>query len=729
MKFKHALSLLFFVCATMVYAQNSQVLKARTAYMSAAFADAEELGEKAYNSIPSKNSRKNLRLKGEMATLTGNCFRFQEQYRFANEWYDRAILLEYYEHEPEVYLNNGDMLRMMGENEKAKEMYEEYMKLVPESDLAKAGLESIKMNETFIENKTRHVIENEVELNTESFDMASSVGDRKGVKIYFGSSRDGGVGSEEAARTGDATMDLWVSELDKKGNWTKPYLVKEDDEGTINTIDNEGTVCFDDRYKKMFFTRCPVMKKQNLGCEIWMSEAANKTEWKEPVELSELKPHDSTSIGHPATMDGKFLIFVSDQKGGFGGKDLWYSTYDRKSETWSAPTNMGPEINTAGDELFPTFALNGDLIFSTDGRPGMGGLDLFRAKRVGEENKWENPTNLGTPLNSKSNDYALQEVDDRNGYFTSERKSVNGEYNVDIFSYNIPPFLYTLKMDVHEFGEPARKIEDVRVTVQGDNPGEKWEGYTNAEGAIFWDIRPIEDETYGTRYVNENSTYTISISGDPEKYYEQPETQVITTEGLNYAQDFVVAMSLIPQRPIRLPEVRYPLNKWDLLIDSTGAKPFNSEDSLLYVYKMLEDNPKLVIQLNSHTDSRGSASRNEKLATNRARRCYKFLVEEKGVDPRRIVPVGKGESTPRMVWRKGDEYSVTAPLASAPDADEWEEVELKESLINSYRRSNPELFDLLHQFNRRTDAEILSLDFDPETAPAADPKYLKYVPY
>ncbi|MCR9172276.1 MAG: OmpA family protein [bacterium] len=729
MNVKHVLSLVFIVIATVASAQNSNVLKARTAYMSAAFAEAQELGEKAYKSISSKDTRRNLRLKGEMATLTADCYRYQEMYRPANEWYERAILLEYYSHEPEVYLYNGDMLRMMGENEKAKEMYEEYMKLVPESDLAKAGMESIKMNETFVENKTRHVIENEVELNTESFDMAAAVGDRKGVKIYFGSSRDGGVGGEESARTGDAQMDLWVSELDKKGNWTKPYLVQEDDEGTINTPDAEGTVCFDDRYKKMFFTRCPVMKKQNLGCEIWMSEAANKTEWKEPVQLTDLKPDDSVSIGHPATIDGKFLIFVSDQAGGFGGKDLWYSEYDRKSETWSAPKNMGPEINTAGDELFPTFAMNGDLMFSTDGRPGMGGLDLFRASRVGEENKWENPTNMGTPLNSKSNDYALIEIDDRNGYFTSERKSVNGEYNVDIFSYNIPPFLYSLKMDIHEFGDPSRKIEDVRITVVGENPGERWEGYSNAQGAIFWDIRPIEDETFGNRYINENSTYTISIAGDPEKYYEQPETQTITTEGLDYPQDFVVAMNLIPQRPIRLPEVRYPLNKWELLIDSTGAKPFNSKDSLLYVYKMLEDNPKLVIQLNSHTDSRGSSARNEKLATNRARRCYKFLVEEKGVDPRRIVPVGKGESSPRKVWKKGDEYYVVEPQENDPEKDQYEEIILTEKYINQYMRSNKELYERLHQYNRRTDAEILSLDFDPETAPPADEKYLNYVPY
>ena len=729
MKFKLVLSLVFVVFATAAIAQNGQVLKARTSYNSAAYCEAVDLGEKAYNSIPSKG-QKSLRLKGEMAMLVADSYSFQEMYREANEWYDKALLLKYEEHDPTVYLYNAEMLKMMTEYDKALEMYEEYTKRVPESDMAKAGIESCKMNKDFIEQKTRHVIKNESQLNTAEFDMAPMVGDRKSKKIYFGSSRDGGIGNEQDARTCETRMDLWVSELDRKGNWTKPFLIQEDDEGTINTVDNEGTVCFDDRFKKMFFTRCPVEKKANLGCEIWMSEAANREEWKEPVELIALRPDDSTSIGHPATIDGKFLVFVSDQAGGYGGKDLWYSEYDRKSESWSAPKNLGPEINTAGNELFPTFAMDGSLMFSTDGRPGMGGLDLFRAARVGEENKWENPQNMGAPLNSSSNDYALIEMDDRNGYFTSERKSVNGEYNVDIFSYNIPPFLYSLTPIVHEFGDESRRIEDVRVKITGENPGETWEGYTNAEGSIMWDIRPIEDPNFGTRYINENSTYTIEVFGDPEKYYEQPKKPMITTIDLNYNQDFVVMIPLIPIAPIRLPEVRYPLNKWELLVDTTETEnPFNSKDSLLYVLKMLDDNPGMALQLNSHTDSRGSARQNEKLATNRARRCYKFLVEEKGVDPRRIVPVGKGESTPRVIWKKDDQYYVVGPQENDPEFDQYEEITLTEKYINQYMRSDRALFDRLHQYNRRTDAEIITLDFDPATATEADAKYKTYVRY
>ncbi len=181
-------------------------------------------------------------------------------------------------------------------------------------------------------------------------------------------------------------------------------------------------------------------------------------------------------------------------------------------------------------------------------------------------------------------------------------------------------------------------------------------------------------------------------------------------------------MGLFPKRPIRLPEVRYPVNKWDLLIDST----FNSGDSLLFVYDLLSARPELVLELSSHTDSRGRNSANQKLSENRARACYKYLVEEKGIDPRRIIPVGKGEENPRKVWLMNGEYLVRQPTEALET--EYEEIILTEKYINSFRRDQKK-FKMLHQLNRRTEGAVYSLEFDPETAAPADPKYLEYVPY
>lgn len=710
MRIKIAFTLLILLFIGNVQGQGKYIVKAEMAYASENFSEATKLCAQAYAKLGRKGATKGIakKRKADMAYKTADSYRQMEHYKEANEWLDKSIILDYQEVNPEVYLQNGNMLQMMADYEKAIKNYDLFLDLVPGDERGLFGKKSCEMYKEYAANKTRHKIVNQTAINKKQFDMAPMHGDRKKSKLYFSSAREGSTGNDKDPRSGEAYMDLWVSDYDKKHNWTEPYLVKG--EG-INTVDNEGTVCFDTRYKKMFFTRCPNVKKNNLGCDIWVSDAKGKTEWKEPTKLV-LKTHDSISVGHPCTADGKFLIFASDMPGGMGGRDLWYSTYDKKADTWSKPINMGSGINTKGNELFPTFALNGDLIYASDGLAGLGGLDIYRAANVGE-NKWENPTNLGSPINGINNDYALVEETTKYGYFTSERKSNNGEYVPDIYSYELPPNLFDLKVNINELGDKYKKIEDVKVVVTVST-GEKWEGYSDASGSVFWDKKPA-----GDRYVNEESSYNIQIS--KEGYHEDKNGSTFSTEGLNYGQSFIIDMALLPKKPIRLPEVRYPLSKWDLLVDST----INSPDSLLFVFNLLEEYPGMVLELSSHTDSRGGNSANQKLSENRAKACYKYLVEEKGVDPRRIVPVGKGEVEARKVWKKADEYFTSQPI----DMTDVEEIILTEEYINKYRRSDNALFKRLHQFNRRAEGKVLSMDFDAATAEAADPKHMEYVKY
>lgn len=703
MKIKVVLTLLLLCVTSLSFAQSKYIIKANEAYARENYCDAAELCKTAYSKLTRKGSGAQ-RKKAEMAFKAAECYRHTERYRDANEWYDRAILLEHQDDEPLVYLFNADMLLKMREFEKSKSNYENYKNLVPGDARANAGIESCTDNKAYIADKKPYVIENQTTINKPEFDMSPTF-DRKGKKFYFGSSRPGSTGKDINPRSCEPYMDLWITEVDKKGNWTEPYLVKG--EG-INTEDDEGTLDFDSRGKTMFFTRCPNLKKQNLGCDIWMSEAKGREEWKEPTKV-EIKSHDSVSVGHPCTEDGKFLIFASDMPGGYGGRDLWYTTYDRKSEQWALPKNMGPEINTKGNELFPTFALNGDLLFSSDGRPGLGGLDIYRAKRVGEENKWENPENIGSPINGENNDYSLVERDERFGYFTSERKGPNGENVPDIYSYEQPPYVYSLKIIAEDLGENNAPLEGALITVTG--PDGEWSGITEEDGSIYWDKKPA-----GDRYINESSEYSIKISKDG--YYEDPNGLDLTTIGVNYDQDFIMNMGLFPKRPIRLPEVRYVLNKWEFINDETCM----SKDSLEFVYNLLKDRPELILELSSHTDSRGRNDRNQILSENRARACYKYLVEERGIDPRRIVPVGKGEENPRTVYLEGEEYHASQKEGGEP-------LILKEAYINKYRRSNRKLFEMLHTMNRRTEGAVMSLDFDPATAPPADPKFLTYLPY
>ncbi len=682
MNLRLLIALAFIGWSTLSTAQMKIVKEANQLFRNENYCEAADKCKTAYTKLTRKG-RRAIEMKGEMAYKTAESYRQIENLKEAHEWYDRAILLDYQKVHPEILLYNGQMLQMMGEFDKALENYEAYKKLVPDDPRANVAIESCTVSKNYKANKTRYVVENQSKLNTAVFEMSPMFGDRKESKMYFSTNREGSTGTDKDPRTCQPYMDIWVTEVDKKGNWGEPKLLEGE---MINTEDNEGTICFDGRNKTMFFTRCPNVKKQNLGCDIWMSEAKGRDEWGEPVKLS-LKPNDSVSVGHPCVSeDGRYLIFASDMPGGYGGHDLYYTEYDRRSDSWSMPKNMGPEINTAGNDLFPTFAKNGDLFYATDGRPGMGGLDIFRLTKVGEEMKWENAENLGAPINSDHNDYSLIELTERKGYFTSERKGGNSDNIPDLYSYELPPNVFSLKIIASELPEKKERIADAKVTVTGSD-GTNWEGYTNAQGEVFFDKKPN-----GDRYINENTSYTIKLA--KEGYYEDKKGAAITTVGLNYDQNFIVEMGLFPIKPvvIRVPEIRYPFGKATLLVDST----INSKDSLLFVYNLLTEYPGMVVELRSHTDSRGSDRSNQKLSEARAKTCVDYLVKEKGIDPRRIKPIGRGEREPATwVDEKGDTVVLT------------------EAYINQFQKSDPEKFEMLHQLNRRTDVKVISMDYIP----------------
>lgn len=717
MNVKTLIFLTFIGLSGALSAQSKYIKEANTKYTNENYCEAADKCALAYTKIARKGNAA-LKTKGDMAFKTAECYRHTENVKAANEWYEKAILLKYQNTDPTVLLYNGDMLRVMGEFKKAQDNYAAYKSLVPDDTRADIGLESCKIHEDFKENKTRHVVTNIEKLNLDGFEMAPMFIDKKDSRVAFSSSRSTSTGDDNDPRTCEKYMDIYVSDLDKKGNWTEPKLIEADG---VNSEDNEGTVCIDGRGKTMFFTRCPNVKKQNLGCDIWMSESKGKG-WDVPTKLN-LKSNDTISVGHPcASEDGKYLIFASDMNGpgAMGGRDLWYTKYDKKSESWTTPVNMGPEINTAGDELFPTFALNGDLIYASTGLPGMGGLDIFKATKVGDEYKWESPKNLGSPINSDYNDYALVEASDRKGYFTSERKGSKGEnFKPDLWQYELPPNVFDLKVNVADLSDKTRmkKIEGVKVVITGSTAGDKWEGVTGKDGSVFWDKKPN-----GDRFVNENSDYKINIS--KEGYYEDKNGSKFTTKGLNYDQNFIVDMGLLPIKPIRLPEVRYPLAKWDLLVDST----INSKDSLQYVYDLLQEFPGLVLELSSHTDPRGNDKYNQVLSENRAKACYKYLVQERGVDPRRIIPVGKGEKEPRTVWLNNGKYFESEPKdANGIVLPGTQAISLTEAYMGQFKKDKKK-FEMLQQLNRRTEGKVVTLDFDPATAPVANPEYLIFRP-
>lgn len=680
-------------------AQSAAVKKAEAAYKSGMYFEAADMLVKAYESISPKNARA-VATKADLAYKAAYSFEKAFNDEKAAEWYQRAIDLKLFNDKPIVYFRIGNIYRKQGEYEKAKENYEEYLALVPGDKQVQNALESLDKAKVMKDNRTRYTVKSEFKINDEGMDMAPVISSRRGNTVVFGSTRKAPVGAGKDPITGEGYFNLWEVELDRSGNWNPPKLFEAD---SINTEYNEGTMAFDGRFRNLYITRCPNVEKQNIGCQILKAEKKGRS-WSMPEKLP-LNSNDTISVGHPCpNEDGSILIFSSDLPGGQGGKDLWYTKYQRRENTWTKPVNLGPKINTPGDELFPTYALNGDLLFSSDGHKGLGGLDIFRAEKGEGEMEFGTPENLGTPLNSDMNDYHLSETDDRHGYFTSNRNGSRGSRGLpDIWSYELPPNIFDLKVIVTKVGGSERiDGATVQVTAEG---GASFKGVTNSDGTVFWDKKPD-----GDRYINEEKNYTVTVL-PKEGFHPNNDSEQFSTVGLKYDQNFIVEMSLLPKTPIVLPEVRYRLGSAELMVIEDSI---NSKDSLNYVFELLEEYPGMVLKLVSHTDSRGSARSNERLAEARAKSCVEYLVNEKGVNPERLAPQGKGENSPRVIYLKDGEYYAKKP------SGEFEEIELTEKYINQFKSSNKDLFEKLHQFNRRTEGEVVRMDYQAESVEPVD---------
>lgn len=689
---KNTLLILSILFSTLTFAQTqpAAVVRADAAFESGKYFEAADLAVKAYDRISPRNNRA-LVLKSSLAYQAAYSFEKAFDNDKALEWYQRAIDLKHYEQNPYVYFRQGNLYKIKGEYDKARISYQEFLKLKPLDTQAENALASLDRAVVMKDNRTRYTVISETRINTDGMEMSPAVSNRNGDAIVFGSTRPSNITSGTDPIIGEGYFNIWEAGKDRAGNWTEPALIEG--EG-INTEHNEGTLVFDGRFRSVFFTRCPSIHKQSLGCQIWTAEKKGRS-FGEPTKI-ELGVHDSISVGHPLpNEDGTALIFSSDMPGGQGGRDLWYTEYDRRSKTWSTPENLGAEINTAGDELFPTYALNGDLLFSSNGHRGLGGLDIYRAKKTDDPKKFEGVTNLGTPLNSDADDYHMTELDRKTGFFTSNRRGSVGTRNTsDIWSYVLPPNVFDLKVIVTRVGSTER-IEGATVEVTPEG-GEPFTRVTNANGEVFWDRQPD-----GSRFINEETDYSVKIL-PTEGYHTSDNVEMFSTKDLEYDQNFILEMGLIPQTPIVLPEVRYDLGSAKLQVIEGEI---DSRDSLNYVYELLQEYPGMVLKLISHTDSRGSARSNETLARARAQSCVDYLVNEKGVDPNRLVAEGKGENAPRVVFVKDGVHYTERPSGDV------EIIELTERYINQFQRTDRELFELLHQYNRRTEAEVIRMDY------------------
>ncbi|NQY66405.1 MAG: OmpA family protein [Flavobacteriales bacterium] len=409
-------------------------------------------------------------------------------------------------------------------------------------------------------------------------------------------------------------------------------------EGPFNSDSTEvanGTFSFDST--KFYFTQCNENRQFKNICKLYYTSITD-TGWSTPIAFNDQINLKGFSTSHPTVArDSKkgheLIYFVSDRPGGKGRTDIWYTEYHPKKKHYRNPKNAGSKINTGGTEMTPYFDEDTrTLYFSSNGRPNFGGLDVFST--VGEKSRWVPATNIGIPANSRADDLDfILNPNDRNGYIVSNRKGGQSLYNEtccdDLYEITALKFV-----DRVILGKLLNEGDGIGQLVDGDSELDLYIVDENGEKSLLEKTKIINGSF--TLYLKPKQKYILEAKKDG---YFNSFTEISTLELLK--SDTVLAeiiMKVIPKDPIALESIHFEFGKTNL---SEAVK--QSINSGLLV--MLKENPQLVLEVMSHTDSKGSNELNIKISQQRAESVVKHLTN-KGINKDRITAQGYGESNP-----------------------------------------------------------------------------------
>lgn len=653
---KFLLIVILLFTAGEIYSQKkSKDHRATAAYEAGEYYEAIDLFKNAYNKIKDRSKR------GEVVFKISECYRILRESRKAEVWYRKAINLDY--QDPIIFLRYAEMLMMNENYDEASEQFKKYKELVPEDPRGENGIRSCQLAVEWLENPIGYEVEEMRYFNSRERDFSPAYAEEDYATVFFTSTRDDATGKETHGATGENFTDIFVSRQDRKGKWSTPIPLDEE----FSSEADDGTPNLSHDFMTLYFTRCPKGKNEQLGCQIFASRRSG-AEWTTPDKLN--IAGDSVVVAHPAiSPDNLTLYFVSDMNGTVGSKDIWKVTRANEGDDWSEPENLGQDINTPGDEMFPYVHSDGSLYFSSDGHIGMGGLDIFKAN-MGENGRWT-LENLRAPINSPDDDFGIVfENDSERGFFSSSRK---GRGNDELYSFYLPPLKFNITGVVRD-EKTDRVIPDATVKSIGSD-GITIETQTNNDGSFRFMLQP-------------NTDYVFIASS--EKYLNGKERE--TTKGREKSTDFQATIYLSPvDQVIEIDNIFYDFARWDLRPESMV-----SLDNLV---ETLNDNPNVTIELMSHTDSRGTDEDNMVLSQRRAQSVVDYLIS-KGIATERLEAKGYGESQPKVV----DEQI----------AEEYPFLQIGQELTQEFIESLPEdQQEQAHQVNRRTEFKVLRTDYIP----------------
>ncbi|MDR1698376.1 MAG: OmpA family protein [Prevotellaceae bacterium] len=656
---KIKLSFSVFLCFILLLSLSSCGVKAGLAKGNKRF----ELGE--YNAAAASYRRvyakiKNNANKAQAAYRMGFSYQKTGVPTRAMQAYSNAIRLNY--PNDTVYILYANVLRQNGRFSEAITYYERYLDLHPDSYIARNGIESCEqINDWKALPQKYDVRATTFVTSRRTTEFSPLYGDKEGSMIYFTSSRDNrNTGGKASRITGARKTDIFFVKKDTKpktkGKWTKPEAI----EGEINTIYDEGAATFAPDGRTMYFTRARMEDGLAKNVEAFRTNRAGE-QWSTPQRLAVFA--DSTMmVAHPTVSpDGKYLYFVSDREGGIGGKDIWRA--EILGDSFGAIQNLGREINTAGDEVFPSFRDNGDLYFASNGWAGFGGLDIFKASL--EDRHWR-VENLMSPINSSSDDFGITFLpDSENGLFSSNRNNPKGFDKLWEFIFSDNQYVLQGRVTDANTGEPLMDASIKIVSDQGMNEKIQVERDGSFRVIVSRDANFVLLAT-NRGYLNKSGKFD-SFSTEKRK---------------TFTVDFAMATVT---RPVEIQNIFYAFGKWDLNIDAKA--------SLMELVETLNANPTITVEIGSHTDAVGSDQVNLELSEKRAQTVVDFLVEQ-GIAPDRLKARGYGQREPVK--------------ADAHLAQQYNFIAEGDVLDETFTaRLNREQHEIVNQINRRTEFRVL----------------------
>lgn len=612
--------------------------------------DAASQYKQAYSKTPPKERDRRGLIAGKMAV----CYRKINSTPKAVAAYRNMV--RYNKATVDDRLELGRQLLKNGDYKQAAEQFRVVLDSMPDNVLARNGLLSAQQAPAWKKQGSRYTVKRMDVFNSRRAEYSPMLSGDQFDQLYFTSTRNDATGDELSGITGTKNGDIFVSQKDDKGKWSKPEVVN----GGLNTEADEGASSLSPDQREMYLTQCVTDPSYPRYAQIVKSNRSDAA-WGKASSV-ELTKDTLSCFAHPAVSpDGQWLYFVSDMPGGKGGLDIWRVRIT--SAGYGGVENLGEPINTPGNEMFPTFRPNGDLYFSSDGHPGMGGLDIFIA-HPGKTGRYvlEHP---GYPLNSQGDDFGMTFEGVKNrGFFSSNRNDGRGWDH--IYSFVNPEIVQSVKGWVYE--QEGYELPAAQVYMIGSDG-------TNLKLGVKSDGSFEKELTPGVEYM-----FLATCKGFLN---HKEELKVVP---MNDSHEYVLQFPLASiTAPVLIDNIFYDFNKATLRPESQTAL-----DELV---KLLNENPNVTIELSSHCDYKGSSAYNKLLAQRRAESVVNYLVD-KGIARDRLSPVGYGKEKPKTIRKK-----LTEKLTWLKEGDV-----LTEEFI---KKLDPEKQEICNQLNRRTEFIVL----------------------